>query len=115
RHLPTRDGSAEPLLRGGAGQAIRPADPPRPDAGARTARAGKPVGGRGSGGDLPVGAVSAAATAVRVPVGGVSVDGDLTVPDAALGVVLFAHGSGSSRHSPRNRYVAEALQEARLA
>ena len=59
--------------------------------------------------------MSATATAVRIPVGTVSVDGDLTVPDAVAGVVLFAHGSGSSRHSPRNRYVAEVLQQAQLA
>jgi putative phosphoribosyl transferase len=59
--------------------------------------------------------VSAAATAVRIGVGPVSVDGDLTVPDAAIAVVLFAHGTGSGRHSPRNRYVAEVLQQAQLA
>lgn len=59
--------------------------------------------------------MSVAATAVRIPVGDVTVGGDLTVPDAAAGVVLFAHGSGSSRHSPRNRYVAEVLHQARLA
>ncbi|MFG1696771.1 dienelactone hydrolase family protein [Nonomuraea sp. NPDC049309] len=40
--------------------------------------------------------------------------GDLVVPDAALGVVVFVHGSGSSRHSPRNRYVAGALNEGGL-
>ncbi|MEV0165153.1 dienelactone hydrolase family protein [Nonomuraea fuscirosea] len=40
--------------------------------------------------------------------------GDLIVPDAAQGLVLFAHGSGSGRHSPRNRYVAGALNEAGL-
>jgi putative phosphoribosyl transferase len=54
-------------------------------------------------------------TAVRIPVGTVAVDGDLDVPYAATGVVLFAHGSGSSRLSPRNRYVAEVLEQARLA
>jgi dienelactone hydrolase len=48
-------------------------------------------------------------------VGTVAVDGDLAVPVGATGVVLFAHGSGSSRLSPRNRYVAEVLQQARLA
>src|SRR5437868_3250175 len=37
--------------------------------------------------------------------------GDLVVPERANGVILFAHGSGSSRHSPRNRYVAEVLQQ----
>ncbi|MFI9594380.1 dienelactone hydrolase family protein [Nonomuraea sp. NPDC052265] len=40
--------------------------------------------------------------------------GDLVVPDAARGVVVFAHGSGSSRHSPRNRYVAEMLNRGGL-
>ena len=43
------------------------------------------------------------------------VDGTLTVPPGARGVVLFAHGSGSSRHSPRNRTVAAALQDGGLA
>src|SRR5436309_1561601 len=41
--------------------------------------------------------------------------GDLVVPERATGIVLFAHGSGSSRHSPRNRYVAEVLREGSLA
>jgi putative phosphoribosyl transferase len=43
-----------------------------------------------------------------------SLSGSLHVPDYAQGVVLFAHGSGSGRHSPRNRYVAKVLQEASL-
>jgi putative phosphoribosyl transferase len=43
---------------------------------------------------------------------GVVLAGDLAVPDFARGVVLFAHGSGSSRHSPRNRQVAAGLQDA---
>ncbi|MBM2620904.1 dienelactone hydrolase family protein [Actinoplanes sp. LDG1-06] len=42
-------------------------------------------------------------------------DGDLTLPMNATGIVLFAHGSGSSRHSPRNRAVAEALNQRGLA
>lgn len=41
--------------------------------------------------------------------------GDLALPDGAVGVVLFAHGSGSGRFSPRNRFVARGLQEATLA
>ena len=41
--------------------------------------------------------------------------GDLVIPGEASGIVLFAHGSGSSRHSPRNRYVAGVLQAAGLA
>jgi len=47
---------------------------------------------------------------VRVPAGGVLLEGDLALPPEAHGVVLFAHGSGSSRMSPRNRRVASALQ-----
>ncbi len=53
--------------------------------------------------------------AVTIPADGVRLDGDLTVPDDAVGVVAFAHGSGSGRHSPRNREVAARLAEARLA
>ena len=56
-----------------------------------------------------------AAYAVRVPAGSVEADGDLAVPERVRGVVLFAHGSGSSRHSPRNRQVAAALQRAGYA
>ncbi|WP_151769567.1 dienelactone hydrolase family protein [Streptomyces abyssomicinicus] len=52
------------------------------------------------------------AESVEVPSGGVRLDGDLAVPPDARGVVLFAHGSGSSRHSPRNRAVAEGLRGA---
>ena len=47
---------------------------------------------------------------VRIPATGVILDGDLLVPRAASGVVVFAHGSGSSRHSPRNRSVAASFQ-----
>jgi dienelactone hydrolase len=47
---------------------------------------------------------------VSIPIGNVRLEGDLTVPEKATGVVLFAHGSGSSRHSPRNRFVAKMLQ-----
>ena len=53
--------------------------------------------------------------AVRVPAGAVKLDGDLSLPAGARGIVLFAHGSGSSRLSPRNRHVAHLLNEARLA
>lgn len=45
----------------------------------------------------------------------IALDGDLTVPADARGVVVFAHGSGSSRFSPRNRAVARSLQDMRLA
>lgn len=53
--------------------------------------------------------------AVRIPAGGVELPGELAVPAQARGVVVFAHGSGSSRLSPRNRLVAQTLREARLA
>ena len=53
--------------------------------------------------------------AVRVPIEDGSLDGDLAVPAVVRGVVLFAHGSGSSRHSSRNRYVAAGLREAGFA
>src|SRR5919199_4349145 len=52
---------------------------------------------------------------VQVPAGAVTLEANLGVPAGAQGVVLFAHGSGSSRHSPRNRYVAGVLREAGLA
>ena len=52
---------------------------------------------------------------VGVGAGTVTLEGNLSLPDGAQGVVLFAHGSGSSRHSPRNRYVAAVLQQAGLA
>ncbi len=55
------------------------------------------------------------AHSVRIAAGDVMLDGDLTVPQPAGGVVAFAHGSGSSRYSPRNRYVAAELQTAGLA
>ncbi len=51
----------------------------------------------------------------RVPLGSVALEGNLGVPEGARGVVLFAHGSGSGRHSPRNRYVAQELRQAGLA
>ena len=52
---------------------------------------------------------------VTVQAGGVRLEGQLTLPREAEALVLFAHGSGSSRHIPRNRFVAEALHEVRLA
>jgi putative phosphoribosyl transferase len=53
---------------------------------------------------------------VTIPAGGgVQTAGDLTIPPASGGLVVFAHGSGSSRHSPRNRQVAEALHGRPLA
>ncbi len=58
---------------------------------------------------------SGEARPVRVAAGRVTLDGDLSLPEGVRGIVLFAHGSGSSRLSPRNRYVAQLLNQARLA
>lgn len=52
---------------------------------------------------------------VQIPVGPTSLDGDLAVPTGATGLVLFAHGSGGSRQSPRNQFVARAFQRSGLA
>jgi pimeloyl-ACP methyl ester carboxylesterase len=52
---------------------------------------------------------------VQVPAGAVRLDGDLTVPPEPIGTVVFAHGSGSGRFSPRNRYVAGLLARHGLA
>ena len=62
-----------------------------------------PIGNRG--GEQPV----------RIPADGAVLDGDLALAAAARGAVVFAHGSGSSRFSPRNRHVAARLQAAGLA
>src|SRR5437660_1989935 len=49
---------------------------------------------------------------VRIRSGDVQLEGNLSIPDGAQGVVLFAHGSGSSRHSPRNQFVARVIRDA---
>ncbi|HJU24909.1 MAG TPA: dienelactone hydrolase family protein [Casimicrobiaceae bacterium] len=53
--------------------------------------------------------------AITIPAGEASLDGNLTIPAGAKAIVLFAHGSGSSRSSPRNVWVAGRLQQAGLA
>ena len=55
-----------------------------------------------------------AAYPVSIPFNGAKLSGDLEIPQDAYAVVLFAHGSGSSRFSPRNRYVAQALRDGGL-
>ena len=47
--------------------------------------------------------------AVQIDLPGAVLSGDLTIPEEASGLVIFAHGSGSSRHSPRNRFVAQRI------
>jgi dienelactone hydrolase len=58
--------------------------------------------------------VNAGEQTLEIPAAGVLLEADVAVPEAASGAVVFAHGSGSSRHSPRNRYVAGELQRAGL-
>ncbi len=52
---------------------------------------------------------------IEIPAGPVRLEGELSIPPDAKGLVLFAHGSGSSRHSPRNQFVAGVLQRAGIA
>jgi dienelactone hydrolase len=58
---------------------------------------------------------SISARAVQIPIGRVALNADLAIPESARGIVSFVHGSGSSRLSPRNRYVAQVLQQAGFA
>lgn len=60
-------------------------------------------------------ASDATEAAIRIPIGDDTLQGDVTIPKAATGLVVFAHGSGSSRHSPRNQYVARLLERRHLA
>src|SRR5262245_50755140 len=52
---------------------------------------------------------------VTIPAGAHEIQGTMTMPPDSRGIVIFAHGSGSSRYSPRNRFVAEALNKASFA
>lgn len=52
---------------------------------------------------------------VNIPVNGLELEGELVIPPKAKGLVIFAHGSGSSRHSPRNKFVANKLHDFSLA
>ena len=52
---------------------------------------------------------------VQIKIGKIILEGNLAIPKGSEGIVLFAHGSGSSRHSPRNQYVARVLQKAGLS
>jgi putative phosphoribosyl transferase len=61
------------------------------------------------------GSIAPRQQALRIDAGAVTLDADLSRPQGASGVVLFAHGSGSSRFSPRNRHVAQLLNRAGLA
>lgn len=76
---------------------------------------GRPAGGAPArSGPVAGGADGAAGGEAYIEIVGATLRGRLTVPDGAAGVVVFAHGSGSSRHSPRNRFVAAGLNRAGL-
>lgn len=74
-----------------------------------------PVARTGKSQGVAVSGSTAAEREVIVQSAGVELEGSLTLPEPATGLVLFAHGSGSSRFSRRNRYVASVLVEAQLA
>jgi putative phosphoribosyl transferase len=52
---------------------------------------------------------------ISIPVDAMGIQGDLSMPEGSIAIVVFAHGSGSSRHSPRNKYVASVLNDAGIA
>jgi len=76
------------------------------DAASRRAFGAYPGSGAGAGADADVD--------VEIPAGATTLPGHLHVPESSAGVVVFAHGSGSGRHSPRNRLVADVLYRAGL-
>ena len=51
---------------------------------------------------------------IGIPLAGITLGGELHLPEDAPGIVLFAHGTGSSRHSPRNQYVARVIRQGGL-
>ncbi len=60
-------------------------------------------------------AVEVQRIAVEIPLGGIELTADIAIPHQATGLVLFAHGSGSGRHSPRNLHVADILNQGSVA
>ena len=80
----------------------------------RAGRGGTATGARPDAEQASPDAPVAVDTEVDVDVGGFALPGHLTVPEGAVGTVVFAHGSGSSRHSPRNQFVADQLNAAGL-
>ena len=91
---------------------LRRADPAPSAAAGRAAREGRPAMTAQAPAQVPEAA--ARALDAEVSAGRAGLPGQLTLPDQPLGIVAFAHGSGSSRHSPRNRYVADVLHQAGL-
>ncbi|MBG0821121.1 phosphoribosyltransferase [Planomonospora sp. ID91781] len=103
-------GAAEAVEAGGSGRDVTRSAAGKSAAGRSAAPGGNTAAESGAGGRVP-----AFTAEVQADAGDVRLPGRLAVPDAAAGVVVFVHGSGSSRHSPRNRQVATALYRAGLA
>ncbi len=59
-------------------------------------------------------AVKETIDSILIPVGEISLEGELAIPGRPIGLVLFAHGSGSTRHSPRNQWVAQILRQSAI-
>src|SRR4029079_4642471 len=105
-------GADQPLLRGLAGAAVRRRDPHRRDARGRaagTVRAGAHARGSRNLSERVM-STNVEEGLVYVTAGRVTLEGNLLIPGGATGLVMFAHGSGSSRFSSRNRYVADVLR-----
>ncbi|NIR30478.1 MAG: hypothetical protein GWN84_14450 [Gammaproteobacteria bacterium] len=110
-----RSGDAGALLRSGC--VVRELRSNQRRRGALPAGSGAP-GATGRAGDTPGHRTVSASTVekpVHVTADAATLEGDLCIPAEAQGLVLFAHGSGSSRHSPRNRMVAKTLQGGGIA
>ena len=108
---PSADGAAAPAPGPSAAGADVPA--PRPPAVGADALVAGPLA-RGADPSAPGPAVDARDGEVVITTGPVRLAGHLSTPGAGAGIVVFAHGSGSSRHSPRNRFVADVLADAGL-
>jgi putative phosphoribosyl transferase len=110
---PAPAGGAESAPAGAGGPAAADVHPPAADAHAPAADAYPPAG-VGASPPAPGPAVAARDGEVVITTGPVQLAGHLSTPGAGAGIVVFAHGSGSSRHSPRNRFVADVLAGAGL-
>src|SRR2546421_1570030 len=113
RDLPAGIRTVESLSSCAAAETIRRRHSHRRDARGRTARANERLGQGRTARNVSV--PSMTMDEVRIPAGRAMLDGNLTLKDQTKALVLFAHGSGSSRHSPRNQFVARTLNEAGLA
>lgn len=113
---PTTDEEVVGLLEESHGESAQRGESPGREESAQHRRPAQPGGPvrHGDAADRHAGPDNTVEVAIPID-GGIALSGELTIPSQALGVVAFAHGSGSSRLSPRNRTVARALGEAGFA